>query len=50
MYLCFQSTGLQLDTDGNPFAEPVPVYNNIMGGYGIFAGFSQDFTTILLDE
>ncbi len=27
--------------DGNPFAEPIPVYTNIDGGLGIFAGYQQ---------
>ncbi|TDH21280.1 DUF4249 domain-containing protein [Segetibacter sp. 3557_3] len=27
------------DADGNPFAEPVLVYNNVINGYGIFAAF-----------
>lgn len=27
-------------SNGNPFAEPVQVYNNIKNGYGIFAGYS----------
>ncbi len=26
---------------GNPFSEPVQMYSNINGGYGIFAGFNQ---------
>jgi hypothetical protein len=29
------------DTDGNPFAEPVNVYSNINGGYGLFSGRSE---------
>jgi hypothetical protein len=28
-------------TQGNPFAEPVQVYNNIKGGFGIFGGFQK---------
>lgn len=45
-YLYYQSLDLQRQTEGNPFAEPVPIYNNIVGGYGIFAGFSQDMQVI----
>lgn len=30
---------LQQDLEGNPFAEPVSVYNNITNGFGIFAGY-----------
>lgn len=36
------SKELQNWNDGNPFAEPVPVYNNIKNGFGIFAGYSAD--------
>lgn len=49
-YLYFRSLELQQDTEGNPFAEPVPVYNNIVGGYGIFTGFSHDVEMIDLEE
>jgi hypothetical protein len=41
-YYRYKSTySLQLDTSGDPFAQPVNVYNNIENGFGIFAGFSQ---------
>ncbi|MBC8342654.1 MAG: DUF4249 family protein, partial [Bacteroidetes bacterium] len=39
-YLYEQSYSLYLNRLHNPFAEPVLVYNNIVNGYGIFAGFS----------
>ncbi len=29
------------DSDGNPFAEPVNVYSNVQGGYGLFSGRSE---------
>jgi hypothetical protein len=32
---------LQLETSGNPFAQPVNVVNNINGGFGIFGGYSR---------
>lgn len=32
---------LQLSTDGDPFAQPVLVYNNIQNGLGIFGGYTQ---------
>jgi hypothetical protein len=32
---------LQEITSGDPFAQPVNVYNNVAHGLGIFAGFSQ---------
>lgn len=49
-YLYFRSVRLQDETEGNPFAEPVPVYNNIVGGFGIFTGFSRDVTIIALEQ
>ena len=32
--------------NGNPFAEPVQVYSNVNGGYGIFAGSTFDVKRI----
>ena len=29
------------NNDGNPFAEPLPVYTNIEGGLGVFAGYQR---------
>jgi len=49
-YLYTRSLQLQRETEGNPFAEPVPVFNNVVGGYGIFTGFSQHAETIVLEE
>jgi hypothetical protein len=49
-YLYIQSLQLQRETEGNPFAEPVPVYNNIVGGYGIFSGYSRDTRIIELQD
>lgn len=43
-----QTLELQQSLEGDPFAEPVSVYNNIENGYGIFAGFQT--STFLLDE
>lgn len=31
---------LYQQSNGNPFSEPVQIYNNIKNGYGIFAGYS----------
>ena len=42
------SRELQNWNDGNPFAEPVPVYNNIENGFGIFAGYSVDSKTVAI--
>jgi hypothetical protein len=49
-YLYIRSLQLQRDTEGNPFAEPVPVYSNVVGGYGIFTGFSHDTSIIELED
>ena len=38
-----QTELLQAKTTGNPFAQPTNVYNNIEGGFGIFAGYSTAF-------
>ena len=40
------SRELQYENEGNPFAEPVQVYNNIENGYGIFVGYSSDQVTL----
>lgn len=45
-YLYFNSSDLQNETVGNPFAEPTPVYNNVENGFGIFAGYSSDQVTL----
>lgn len=31
---------LHMEVSGNVFAEPAPVYNNVMNGFGIFAGYN----------
>lgn len=42
-YYLFHSTkNLQDYATGDPFAQPVTVYNNVDNGFGIFAGYSQD--------
>jgi hypothetical protein len=38
-----QTELLQAKTIGNPFAQPTNVYNNVEGGFGIFAGYSTTF-------
>ena len=35
-----ETSKLQDDLSANPFAEPVPVFNNIENGFGIFAGYN----------
>ena len=41
-YLYNKSYSLYQSVKGDPFSEPVQVYNNIVNGYGIFAGYSSD--------
>lgn len=36
-----------INSNGDPFAQPVQVYSNVENGFGLFAGFSQD--TLLVD-
>ncbi len=38
---------LLLNTVNDPFAQPVQVYSNVIGGYGIFAAYSE--TAVVLD-
>jgi hypothetical protein len=40
-YYLYHTTLIAAASSGNPFAEPVQMYSNINGGYGIFAGFNQ---------
>jgi hypothetical protein len=37
-YRYYQSLGRYNNTDGNPFAEPAPLYSNVRPGYGLFGG------------
>jgi hypothetical protein len=41
-YKYHSSLARQLIVRQDPFAEPVPIYNNINGGYGNFSGFIPD--------
>lgn len=40
-YHYHQALALQQSTDGNPFAEPVPIPTNIQGGLGCFGAYNQ---------
>ena len=41
-YYRYKTTlALQASTSGDPLAQPVNVYSNLDGGFGIFAGYSQ---------
>lgn len=37
------------NADGNPFAQPVQVFSNVNGGFGIFAGFGKSSDTLFFD-
>ncbi|UOG75757.1 DUF4249 domain-containing protein [Hymenobacter tibetensis] len=37
-YRFYQSLNRYYDTDGNPFAEPAPLFSNMRPGYGLFGG------------
>ncbi len=47
-YTYFSSSSLQQANNGDPFSEPVVVYSNIEGGFGIFAGFTKSIAEIEL--
>ena len=49
LYKYKRSVRLQGYNDDNPFAEPVPIYNNIEGGLGIFGGTSYQWYEVELD-
>ena len=40
-YQYIYTRDLQVSVEDNPFAQPVQIYDNIDGGLGIFAGYSQ---------
>jgi hypothetical protein len=46
-YLYHSKLTIAADNNGNPFAEPVIMYTNINGGYGVFAGFNQYKKTVV---
>lgn len=39
-YNYVNTSSLQKNTSGDPFAQPVNIYNNIQNGFGVFAGYS----------
>ncbi len=45
-YKYHNSRTLQSNTQGDPFAQPVQVYNNIVNGVGIFAGYADSYYII----
>ncbi len=40
-YLYHNSVIQSMNTDGNPFAEPVIIYTNIKGGLGVFSAYTS---------
>ena len=50
-YYLFQSTYFKYQfSSGDPFAQPVQVYNNVENGFGIFAGFNSTFDTLRVSK
>ncbi len=47
-YRFYQSLQRYYDTDGNPFAEPAPLYSNVRPGYGLFGGATDAVYRIAL--
>ena len=43
-----RSLGKFYDADGNPFAEPAPVFSNVKNGLGCFAGYNRTEISIKL--
>jgi hypothetical protein len=41
LYKYIVTTQLQENSSGDPFAQPVHVYNNIINGFGIFGGYNE---------
>lgn len=48
-YKYLKDTGIQKRNETDPFAQPIQVHNNIMGGYGVFGGFTQSKFTVIGD-
>lgn len=47
-YLYYKSMNKYSDANGNPFAEPVMVYTNVINGLGIFAGTAPSRQSIVI--
>lgn len=45
LYKYQQTASLQQSLNGDPFAEPVPVFTNIENGYGVFGAYRQAHLT-----
>lgn len=49
-YYLYQKTLKEYyQSSGNPFSEPITVYNNINNGYGIFAGYNSVIDTVMIN-
>jgi Domain of unknown function (DUF4249) len=46
-YQYMTTSKLQANSGGDPFAQPVQVYNNVQNGFGIFAGYSQSVVELV---
>jgi hypothetical protein len=49
-YLYRKSVKEYLNSSGDPFSEPVLIYSNIENGFGIFAGYSTVYDSVMLFE
>jgi len=49
-YLYLKTYLLQKQTEGDPYAQPVMVENNIQNGYGIFCGLTTTTKTVVFDK
>ena len=47
-YYLFHSKLLDAAFSGGPFSEPVQMYSNITGGFGVFAGFNAYKVSVIL--
>lgn len=45
-YKYYSSTILQQSNEGDPFAQPVSIFSNIQGGFGVFAAYSESIVTM----
>jgi hypothetical protein len=49
-YLYLKTYLLQKQTEGDPFAQPVMVENNIQNGFGIFCGLTSTTKTVVFEK
>jgi hypothetical protein len=46
-YRFWRDTEQQIQSNGNPFSNPAPIFGNIEGGLGIFGGYGVSYDTII---